>query len=314
MDTVGPASRPLSRLAQNLNWIMQAIRAPFLTVALMPALLGGAAAWMKGEVRPLQLVMAILSVLLLHAGANLWNDYQDELSGSDRLQSAPTPYSGGSRVIQDGIFTSVQVGRWALICFAGGGLCGIVACLGGSPLSVGFLAVGLLIGWGYSAPPLRWIGRGWGEIAVGLAFGPLLTGGVYLTQTVRISPAPFLASTALGLLVAAVLCVNEIPDMSTDGATAKRTLAVRLNPAYFETIIICIITLAYLITFVGWVRGVLPRMTFIAFLTLPLAIRIGLYISRIAQGDLEANRRLIQLTALFGFALILAFTVGRWTG
>ncbi len=48
--------------------------------------------------------------LLAHAAINLHNDWGDALIGSDALNTDRIgPFTGGSRVVQDGVFTAAQL-------------------------------------------------------------------------------------------------------------------------------------------------------------------------------------------------------------
>jgi len=68
------------------------------------------------------------------------------------------------------------------------------------------------------------------ELAVALAYGPLVVGGTYLVQTGRLSAPVLQASLALGVLVAAFLWINQFPDYRADRQSGKRNLVVRLGP------------------------------------------------------------------------------------
>ncbi len=48
-------------------------------------------------------LLATLSIMALHAGANVVNDYFDHLSRNDWVNEHPTPFSGGRQFIQKGI-------------------------------------------------------------------------------------------------------------------------------------------------------------------------------------------------------------------
>ena len=80
---------------------LRALRAPFLTASGLPVLLGSFAAfWKTGSLNVVRLVLTLGGVLCIHIGANLANDLFDHMTGCDRLNLEPTPFSGGSRVIQ----------------------------------------------------------------------------------------------------------------------------------------------------------------------------------------------------------------------
>src|SRR3989304_2409243 len=92
--------------------------------------------------------------------------------------------------------------------------------------------VGFVVGLGYTAPPLKFVYRGLGEIAVAIGFGPLMLLGAYVVQAQgALRWEPFVASMPVALLVALILYVNEIPDRRADARAGKRTLPLRFSPA-----------------------------------------------------------------------------------
>ena len=92
-------------------WI-KATRMPFLTATLVPVVLGGAAAWHDFNVFSWPLFfLASFGAIFIHLGVNLSNDYFDHISGNDEANKAPTPFSGGSRVIQEKLIPAKKVLR-----------------------------------------------------------------------------------------------------------------------------------------------------------------------------------------------------------
>jgi len=71
---------------------LRAARLPFLTGAAVPVLVGTVAAWHDtGGFAWVGFSLAMAGALLVHAGANLANDYFDHVSGNDAANPAPTP-------------------------------------------------------------------------------------------------------------------------------------------------------------------------------------------------------------------------------
>lgn len=93
-----------------------------------------------------------------------------------------------------------------------------------------FGLAGFLAGFLYTAPPIRLVHRGLGELIVGLGFDPIIVLGSYWVQAQRLSIEPLLASLPIGLLVSAILYINEVPDRLWDARAGKMTLVVRLKP------------------------------------------------------------------------------------
>jgi 1,4-dihydroxy-2-naphthoate octaprenyltransferase len=56
----------------------------------------------------------VLLALLAHAGANVLNDYFDARNGADAANHQGLfPFTGGSRLIQNGQVSIADTGRWA---------------------------------------------------------------------------------------------------------------------------------------------------------------------------------------------------------
>jgi 1,4-dihydroxy-2-naphthoate octaprenyltransferase len=129
---------------------------------------------------------------------------------------------------------------------------------------------------GYTAPPLKFVYRGLGEIAVAIGFGPLMLLGAYVVQSRgALSWEPFVASLPIALLVALILYVNEIPDRRGDARAGKRTLPVRLGkPAVIAGYRLAAVA-AYAILVGGVVVGLLPVTALLALLTIPLALQVS---------------------------------------
>jgi 1,4-dihydroxy-2-naphthoate polyprenyltransferase len=210
-------------------------RAPFLTAAVVPALLGAALAW--HEVRAfdgLRFALALFGLALAHAGVNLSNDYFDFRQGADQNNRNRNRFSGGSPFMVEGTESPRRFLHYMLAAFALALACGIALAglvdRGVGPVAWLMLA-GFFGGFFYTAPPLRFAYRGVGEIFIFLCFGPLSVLGAYYVQTASLSWRAALLGVPIGLLITNVLWINQFPDAESDGAAGKRTLVVRLGLA-----------------------------------------------------------------------------------
>ena len=290
-------------MMRQIGVMLRSVRLLFLPVSLLPAIAAGAVAKTTGVFQPGIWAMAILGVVLLHAGANLWNDYHDDLNGTDRI-TYPTPFSGGSRVIQEKLLSAQTARTLSLVLIVLGMLLGIALCLSFAPNGLFFLAGGVMAALSYSAEPLRLSAKGWGEFVVGLAFGPLMTGGIYILMAKRLTFPPIIVGASLGLLVMAILCLNEIPDRIADALTGKENWTVRFGVEMTERMVGGLLSLAYFFIIFAVMCGVLPLRTMLVLLTLPWAILVVWKTRRVKVGDLSANRQLISLFFLFSTVLI----------
>lgn len=254
------------------RWVA-ASRPGFLLVTLVAATTGIAQAQACGcGWDPAAAVATVLLALLTHAAVNLWNDYGDAVGGSDALNTGRiAPFSGGSRVIQDGVFTPDQVRAVAqgiATVVVGGGV--LLAARAGP----GLLAVGLagaLLGWAYSSPRLALMSRGWGEAATAAGWW-LVVVGADVVQRHGFSAIAAVSGVSVGVLVAGVLWVAEFPDAQADEAAGKRTLVVRWGAVPAAWAYALGVLLAHAWVALWWAIDWLPGTAWWALGSLPLSL------------------------------------------
>ena len=173
--------------------------------------------------------------------------------------------------------------------------------------------IGFFSGLFYTAPPFRFASRkGLGELLIGLNFGPLMVAGSALVQTGKLLPEAFLAGIPIGLLVAAIVYVNEFPDYHGDKATGKDTLIVVFGPEKARLGYVILVIGAFLSIAIMAMAGTFPMLSLIALLASFLVINIVKvlyknYDSRLLQ---PANAGTINLHAITG----TLFCIGIWLG
>ncbi len=193
--------------------------------------LGTGAAARDGPIAPLWLALTVLCVFAVEIAKNASGEIVDWDSGVDRLVAPEdrSPFSGGKRVLVDGLLTRGEAVGTAFGGYAAALVLGIVIALGREPAVLPLGLAGAALAFFYHVPPLRLAYRGWGELAVGIAYGPGICAGTYLVQHGAMPGRVILLALPLGTLVAAFLWINEFPDARADAAAGKRTLVVRLG-------------------------------------------------------------------------------------
>jgi 1,4-dihydroxy-2-naphthoate octaprenyltransferase len=176
-----------------------------------------------GTFRPVAFLAAFFGVTFLLIGVNLGNDYFDFRSGADPpIGVGPRPLQAGWLKPRDLLFGSIV----AFVLAAALGL-GVV---GSSPREALYVGVaGAVLGFFYTAPPLRLGYRGLGEVVVFLALGPGAVVGTSIVASGATSLMPALAAVPIGFTVTAILHANNLRDFVTDERSGKRTLAVILG-------------------------------------------------------------------------------------
>jgi 1,4-dihydroxy-2-naphthoate octaprenyltransferase len=159
----------------------------------------------------------------------------------------------------------------------------------------------------YTAPPLRLVHRGLGEIAVAVGFGPIMVLGAYYVQAHRFSGEALYVSVPVAILISLVLYVNEIPDRAGDGAAGKRTLPVRLSKDNVIAGYVGAVVLAYLLIAVGVFSDVLPGPTLIALATIPLAVKVTRGLRASYENPYALMPSMAQNVKLHAFTGLLLF-------
>lgn len=275
-------------------WLME-LRAEFLTASVTPVLLAAALARHEtGGIDPALFVLTLAGAVFLHLGTNTANDYFDHRSGNDEANVwYVRPFTGGSRLIQEGLISPRTVLVTSLSFFAAGLAIGIALAIIRGPLILLLGIVGAVSGYFYVAPPLRLAHRGLGEIAVGLNFGLLIVMGAYYVQTGSITSECIVASLPLTCLIAAVVIINEFQDSAADGSVGKRTLVVRLGTRRAVVLFGAVSLLAYLPIVIGAATGFIPPLVLIGLATLPFTVKA----IRTASLHHDASRELAPANA-----------------
>src|SRR5688572_15716301 len=239
---------------------LRTTRLPFLTATIVPVVLGIVIAATHGAFDLAAAALTVIGAAFVQLGLNVANDVFDTVQGADDANVTPTKFSGGSRVIQYGLVSLRQMAGLATVFYVLAGVIGLVLlATRGSVALLVIGVVGFIVSLGYTAPPLKFVYRGLGEIAVAIGFGPLMLLGAYVVQTRGVlALEPFVASIPIALPVALILYVNEIPDRRGDAQAGKRTLPVRLSKSSVIAGYRLAALGAYVILVVGVVAGLLP--------------------------------------------------------
>ena len=291
-------------------WI-RAIRAPSLSAAAIPVILGGTIALRDGFFSGARLILALAGALAIQAGTNLINDFYDYQSGADSSDSL-----GPSLVIQQGLLAPAQVWRGGIVAFAIGSAIGLVLVyLCGLPIfAIGVFSVAA--GYFYTASPVSLAYVALGEVTVFIFMGPAIVMGAYYAMALRFSAGALWASIPIGFLVAGILHANNLRDIESDRAHGKRTLATILGRRVANYELVALDAAAYAATIVAVALRVMPWTVLVTFATVPRALNE----IRIVFRETESKRlnlalfRAVQLHLEFGLLMIVAFAIAWATG
>mmetsp|Transcript_29427 Transcript_29427/g.82976 ORF Transcript_29427/g.82976 Transcript_29427/m.82976 type:complete len:443 (+) Transcript_29427:148-1476(+) len=265
-----------------------AIKLPMYSVAVVPVMVGAAAAFMETGVFPgLQFSGIMAASLLIILWLNLSNDAFDSDTNVDVAKAeSVVNLLGGRRGL-------VLAGANAAL-FAGVAVMGCSIAMAGDVRVPLWLSIAVACGYVYQGPPFRLSYKGLGEPLCFAAFGPLATGAFYLahagtgaataaagagTAAVTIGPALWACSVVVGITTTAILFCSHFHQIEGDLAAGKMSPLVRLGPERASRVLNGAVAVPYMMLAVGTALGILPWPLAIAsFASMPWAMELIDYV------------------------------------
>ena len=249
-------------MATPAQWLAGA-RPRTLPAAVAPVFVGtGAAAALHGF-RPVPALLALVVALALQVAVNYANDYSDGVRGTDADRVGPM------RLVGSGAASARQVLVAALASFAVAGVAGLALAALSSWWLLAVGAVCIAAAWTYTGGPLPYGYRALGEVFVFVFFGLVAVVGTTFVQTRTLAGLAFAAAVPMGLLIVAILVVNNLRDIVGDAAAGKRTLAVLLGDRATRLLYVGLFVVAFAV--VAGIGVVRPE-ALLGLLAAPLAV------------------------------------------
>ena len=281
-------------------WI-HAARPKTWAAAIVPVVVGNAAAVAEGRFRLVVALVTVICSLLIQIGTNFVNDLCDHLAGADTKERL-----GPRRAVASGLLSVRKMQGALVIVFALVTASGLyLVGVGGWPILVAGVC-SMAAGIAYTAGPYPLAYHGLGDLFVFLFFGLVATIGSNFVQTLHLSPAAALAAVPIGALITNILVVNNYRDIAEDRASRKRTLAVIFGERFARGEYLALLLIAYASPFILFVLTSRGAAIFLPLLSAPLAARLYRRISTLRGTPL--NRTLAetaQLAALYGMLLAI---------
>ncbi|MDD3776039.1 MAG: 1,4-dihydroxy-2-naphthoate octaprenyltransferase [Actinomycetota bacterium] len=294
-----------------LLWL-KAIRAPFFSATIMSAVVGSSLAFKDSSFNWLYLLLSIIIIAGTNCGINLVNDYYDHKNKADDINMLYTPFSGGSRVIQDKQLKPSRVLAAGIASFALVAILGIILSIVANIYLLWFGLAGIALGFFYSANPFRLVYRGWGEAVIFLLVGPVSVIGTYFLQTSSITLESILVSIPVGFLTANILLINEFPDYASDKQAGKNQLVVIIGRKKARYIYLALTAAIYVSVIIPVILSLLSPFLLVVLLGIPLAVWASYTAFKYHSNPekilpAQANTILLTLisTALISLGLIL---------
>ncbi|MBW9204559.1 1,4-dihydroxy-2-naphthoate polyprenyltransferase [Mumia sp. zg.B17] len=261
-------------MATASQWI-EGARPRTLPAAVAPVVAGTGAALYAGEAVWWKAAVCLLLSLALQVGVNYANDYSDGVKGTDDDRVGPL------RLVGSGAADAAAVKRAALVCFAVGGLLGLLlaATSGWWLVLVGVAAIAAA--WFYTGGSRPYGYHALGEVSVFVFFGLVAVMGTTYVQVGAFTWPSLAAGIGVGALACAILVANNLRDIPTDTATGKRTLAVVLGDR--GTRIFYVVLLVVTLVTVWWLASYTPA-ALLGLLAFPWALRAATPVARGERG------------------------------
>lgn len=312
--TTSPATLPFIRKLQ--GWIALA-RPPFHTVGILPFALGAVMAYQATSTFPWALWgWGTLAVVLIMLSTYLAGEYFDYEGDRISRQVNPNRFAGGSGVFPAGLLERKGALVASVVALALAAVVGLVIWLGyrTGPWTIPLGLIGMIGGFFYSVPPIRWAARGVGELWIAFCYGWLPVAVAYYLPVGRFDPLVHWVSIPIAATIFNVILLNEYPDYVADQATAKRNLLVRLGLEKGARVFAAAHILGWLGMAASVAAGV-PARTLLFYVPIFL-ISLGLVVA-VLRGVYHHPRRLEMacgLNILVNLGTTLAYILGFLTG
>lgn len=285
----------------------QATRPAFFIVDFIPVGLGLALAAQNLGHWPLGLCAVVLvGCFCLHTVANIANDLFDYLEGVDTDETI-----GGTGVIQSGRISPRQISVVSLLLIVATVLIGgwLIDNSGqywlwGPVLFAVFSAIF------YVAPPIRYGCRGYGELFVCLNMGFIMVIGSYAVLAKGFSTQSLAFALPVGLMVAGILYYQSLPEIETDRAAGKLTLANILGKEKAELVFRMWWPAVWILMLNLWACGLAGWPVALGLLTFPLYWKTCRFIHNATEWlELDQHGHLVRKLYLINGVLLIVGVV-----
>lgn len=241
-------------------WIAMA-RLPFHPMAFIAYSVGAAAAYNSaGRFDPAVFLTGYLVLFLIELATIFCNEVYDY--ETDRLNENYSTFTGGSRVLVEGRLGIAEAKRSVHMLLVMSVLTTLALVRINCPVAavpvLAAVSLGVCLGIGYTAPPLKLSYRGLGEFVVALTHSLYLVLCGYLFQSGSLKdPIPWLLAVPLFFAVFAANVLAGIPDRPSDSLASKKSLSVLIGSRRATLVAACAVVLAAVAGMLLWWYSVL---------------------------------------------------------
>lgn len=244
-------------------------------------------------------ILAVIGIVLFHCAGNLISDWYDYRSGVDSEKAYAVPN------LVFGQFTPKQYLTYGIVMLVLGCIVGFILTWRSTTtlLIIGGLGVLLTVLYSFFK------GHALGELCIFTIFAVLPMLGTSLVVAGFVDYSSLVLSLPIGLITVAVLYINNIRDIESDGDAGIKTLPMSLSFKTAITSYMTIIILPMVLVVVSAIMGYLPWLSLIALVGILPAMKIinTAKQSRVSGRNsiLALDQQTAQLQLVFGLTLSL---------
>ena len=254
-------------------------------------------------------ILALVGIILFHAGGNVISDYNDYRKGVD------TPENAMMLPLVNGSFKDYEFRRYGIALLLAGCAVGVVLLL--LTQSVELLYVGLAGGvltLLYSFLKYRALG----DVVIVLNYAILPIMGTSIVAVGHIEWSAMVLAVPLGLITDSILHINNARDAVSDRAAGARTFAMLIGPKASAAIYQAEVLLPFVWVVVAVCVGWLPVFTILVFVVAKTAWDMARQAKGlVGEGPAKVamlDQQSAQLQAKFSVLMIVALVVSALAG
>lgn len=254
-------------------------------------------------------ILALVGIILFHAGGNVISDYNDYRKGVD------TPENAMMLPLVNGSFKDYEFRRYGIALLLAGCAVGVVLLL--LTQSVELLYVGLAGGvltLLYSFLKYRALG----DVVIVLNYAILPIMGTSIVAVGHIDWSAMVLAVPLGLITDSILHINNARDAVSDRAAGARTFAMLIGPKASSLMYRAEVLLPFVWVVVAVCVGWLPVLTILVFVVAKTAWDMARQAKGlVSEGPAKVamlDQQSAQLQAKFSVLMIVALVVSALVG
>lgn len=246
------------------------LRPHTLTASFIPVFVGTMFAYIKEDTfHALLFVAMLLASILIQAATNMFNEYYDFVRGLDNEESVGI----GGTIVRDGVAPKTVL-RLGLLFFAIAIILGLYICMASSWWIAVVGAISMGIGYLYTGGPLPIAYTPFGELFAGFLMGTVIIAISYYIQTLTVTGEVILVSLPIAIFIGAILLANNIRDLDNDKISGRKTIAILLGHNNAVRFMASLFIIAYGITIVLIITGILPLWSVFTLISMKKAIDV----------------------------------------